>query len=91
MTAYAVAAEYVAGTAVRPAQRDELLEELVRARLAAVNAAFEVNLIAPADVADLSERTMRVLVSAEKGKQAGDVAAALLDLRMAMRRDLGEH
>ncbi len=76
-------------TPLTPEQHAGLVEESDRARLAAQNAVSEVDLIAPADVAILAHRAMRVILHADEAQDAGELGSPIVNLTMAMRRDLG--
>jgi hypothetical protein len=78
------------GTELSPAQNAELLEDYARARDAALNAVSEVDLIAPTEVAFQAHRVMTILLDAEVGAPASEIAGALVKLTYAMRGDLGE-
>jgi len=91
---------------VRPADREillgseqmtEFLDRFSHIKLAATNAASEVSLIAPAEVAAAAQLTLRILtdssiasLQAKNDSRTSPAGGALTKLIVAMRLDLGE-
>lgn len=69
--------------------RAELEYEVGRTRLAAQVAVSEVDLIAPPEVAVMAHRAALAVFDASEGKKIASIGSPIVNLTMAMRRDLG--
>jgi len=70
-------------------QRAELEYDVGRTRLAAQVAVSEVDLIAPPEVAIMAHRAAQAVLQAGKTENIASIGAPIVNLTMAMRRDLG--
>jgi hypothetical protein len=57
--------------------------------LAAQVAVSEVDLIAPPEVAIMAHRSVQTILHADEAGTAADIGVPIVNLTMAMRRDLG--